>query len=107
MVRDLNISAKKEEKANKKPKKRGVGSRILQITAAVVVIIPIVFAVYLFYWKDIKDAGTNVKSGVDTKVDKVKESVKESVKEDNEKGSTDLPSAGNSFIKDNMDKLFK
>ncbi|WP_460271593.1 hypothetical protein [Bacillus sp. NEAU-Y102] len=103
MVRDLNISVKKEEKANKKPKKRGVGSRILQITAAVVVIIPIVFAVYLFYWKDIKDAGTNVKSGVDTKVDKVKESVKE----DNEKGSTDLPSDGNSFIKDNMNKLFK
>lgn len=103
MVRDLNISVKKEEKANKKPKKRGVGSRILQITAAVVVIIPIVFAVYLFYWKDIKDAGTNVKSGVDTKVDKVKESVKE----DGEKGSADLPSDGNSFIKDNMNKLFK
>lgn len=103
MVRDLNISVKKEEKVNKKTKKRGVGSRILQVTAAIVVIIPIVFAVYLFYWKDIKDAGTNVKSGVDTKVDKVKESVKE----DSEKGSADLPSDSNSFIKDNMNKIFK
>lgn len=110
MVRDLNVTASKEEKEGKKKKgrkKRGVISRILQLTAAIVVIVPILFAVYLFYWEDIKNTGTNVKSGVETNVNKAKDNVKDGVNEDLEKDSSEFTGDSQSFIKESLDKLFK